>query len=161
ERWARVEVRAARSGTVLEQNISIGDMVSTSDDLFKVADLSRLRVLAYAYEEDLPRLDGLAADQRQWTISGPAATQMPPGKGDFEQIGRIIDPTQHTALVMGWVDNDNSLLRVGQFITATIQLPPPGNEVILPVSALIEKGSEKYIFVQSESNATIFTRRQV
>ncbi|HEY2415384.1 MAG TPA: efflux RND transporter periplasmic adaptor subunit [Pirellulaceae bacterium] len=161
ERWARVEVRAARSGTILEQNIAIGDIVATSDDLFKVADLSRLRVLAYAYEEDLPRLDTLTTDQRQWIISVPADPQMSPRQGVFEQIGRIIDPTQHTALVMGWVDNENSMLRVGQFITATITLPSPGNEVVVPVSALVEKGSEKYVFVQSDAEATQFTRRQV
>ena len=46
-------------GTVIERNVALGDLVDTNTDLFKVADLSRLRVVAHAYEEDLPSLDAL------------------------------------------------------------------------------------------------------
>ena len=53
-------------------------------------------------------------------------------RGEFDQIGRIIDPNQHTALVMGWVDNAQGQLRVGQFITATIDLPTGQHEVAVP-----------------------------
>ena len=124
QQWARVEIRAALDGVVLERNIAVGDIVSTEDDLFKVADLSRLRVLAYAYEENLPKLDALSPEQRKWTVSLPANPEMPPQEGTFDRIGSIIDPTQHTALVMGWVDNAAGTLRAGQFVTATVDVLP-------------------------------------
>lgn len=158
--WARVEVRAAFDGIVLERNVAVGDLVEPEDDLFKVADLSRFRVLAYAYEEDLPRLDALDATRRSWTITVPASRDLPPQTGEFEQIGRIIDPAQHTAMVMGWVDNVAGRLRAGQFITASVTLPSPGNETVLPESALIEKGGEKLVFVQTDPHP-IFTLRRV
>lgn len=160
ERWARVEVRSAIDGVVLERNVAVGDIVAPSDDLFKVADLSRLRVLAFAYEEDLPQLDALTADQRRWTITVPANPQAPPQSGAIGQIGHIIDPTQHTALVMGWVDNSNGILRAGQFIAAAVALPPPGNEVVVPASALIEKGGEDLVFVKTADDP-VFTQRRV
>ena len=55
-----IEVRSPLDGVILEKNIALGDLVDTNLDLFKIADLSRLRVMAHAYEEDLPLLDALA-----------------------------------------------------------------------------------------------------
>ena len=118
-------------------------------------------MVAYAYEEDLPRLDALAADQRVWTIAVPANPAAPPQRGAIEQIGEIIDPAQHTALIMGWVDNTHGLVRVGQFITATVSLPPPGNEVVLPASSLIEKGGRKWVVFVQTSDPPVFMRRRV
>lgn len=160
QQWARVEVRAALNGIVLERNIAVGDLVSSEDDLFKVADLTQLRVLAYAYEEDLPRLDKLTSAQRRWTISVPTDPTLPHQEAAIDQIGHIIDPTQHTALVMGWIDNSAGRLRAGQFISATIDLPPPGNEAAVPRSAIIEKGGESLVFVQT-SPEPVFIRRSV
>ena len=160
DKWARVEIRAALNGVVLECNAALGDIISVTDDLFKVADLTRLRVLAYAYEEDLPQLDSLPREQRRWTITIPADSSAAPQTGEIEQIGRIIDPTQHTALIMGWVDNTSGRLRAGQFITAAVQLPCPGNEVAIPASAVIEKGGETIVFVQTASDP-IYAQRRV
>src|SRR5262249_17887412 len=42
--WARVEVRAPQDGTILEKNVTVGDIVDTAADLFKIADLNRLSV---------------------------------------------------------------------------------------------------------------------
>src|SRR5262249_25519588 len=64
---ARVEVRAPLAGTILEKNANVGGIVDTTADLFKVADLSRLTVLAHAYEEDLPALLALPRPIR-WSI---------------------------------------------------------------------------------------------
>ena len=66
--WARVEVLPL-DGVVIERNVALGDLVDTTSDLFKVADLSRLRVVAHAYEEDLPRLDALQGDHRAWSVT--------------------------------------------------------------------------------------------
>lgn len=146
--WARVEVRAPLTGVVLERNITTGEMVQTTDELFKIADLSRLRVVAYAYEEDLPRLDALPADQRRWRVTVPAEPEAEPQDGAIDRIGQIVDPAQHTALVMGWVPNPAGRLRVGQFVTATVRLACPRDEVVIPAAALLETGVEKFVFVQ-------------
>src|SRR5207249_2982863 len=45
--WARLEVRSEVDGVILERNINISDIVDTSVDLFKLADLSRLVVNAH------------------------------------------------------------------------------------------------------------------
>ena len=138
-----------------------GDLIDTSTDLFKVADLSRLRVTAHAYEEDLPALDALPAGQRAWSIvvnSEPGVVLRP---GSFDQIGSIIDPNQHTALVMGWVDNPDGHLRAGQFVTARIPLPPPKDELAIPSSALVDEGGRPFIFLQPEAKETTYARQAI
>jgi len=161
QRWARAEVRAPLDGAILEKNIALGDLVDTSLDLFKIADLSRLRVMAHAYEEQLPLLDNLAGSQRQWTISVQSDKEVPPLAGKFEQIGKVIDPNEHAALITGWVDNRAGRLRAGQFITAMVELPLPEGEVSLPASALVEEGQRQFVFVQPDAAKSEYVRRAI
>ena len=62
-------MRAPFAGVVLEKNITTGDIVDTNLDLFKVADLDRLGVMADVYEEDLPALESLCARRPQMDAS--------------------------------------------------------------------------------------------
>ena len=160
--WARVEVKAAIDGVVVEKNVTVGDVVDTTLDLFKIADLTRLDVLAHAYEEDLPLLEDLPPQERHWTIHLKSdTTDAKPLSGSFNQIGNIIDPNQHTALVMGWVNNMSGRLRVGQFVTAEVDLPSNSAEVAVPVTSLVDEDAITYIFVQPDPRELTFTRRKV
>ena len=49
---------------------------------------------------------------------------------------------------MGWVDNPEGRLLIGQFVTATVSLHPPKNQVVVPVGALIEDGAGASVFIQ-------------
>jgi cobalt-zinc-cadmium efflux system membrane fusion protein len=161
QQWAKLELVSPLDGIVVQSNVVLGDLVDTSTDLFQIADLSRLQVIAHAYEEDLPALDDVPPGQHPWTIEvggGPEAIRR---QGKFDQVGCIIDPNQHTALVMGWVDNANGRLRVGQFITATLQLPPAKHEVSIPATALLEEAEKQFIFVQPDAKSLQFVRRRI
>lgn len=159
ETWARVEVRAPQDGMILEKNVSAGDIVDTNADLFKIGDLSCLAVWAHVYEDDLRVLEKLRLPT-PWTVRIPAA----PGlalPGHLEQIGPVVDQNQHTALVLGHVDNPNGTLKVGQFITATVTLPPPADEVEVPADAVVEDGRESIVFVRPDPSKLHFIRRRV
>jgi cobalt-zinc-cadmium efflux system membrane fusion protein len=162
ETWAQVEVRAPFAGTVVEKNVAEGDVVDTATELFKIADLSRLTVWAHAYEEQLPLLQEL---QRQgpipWKVRLQANPAAEPLTGTVERIGDIIDPNQRTALVTGQVDNSAGQLLVGQFITATVELPPAADEVEIPTTALVEDGRESVVFVQPDPGKPVYAARRV
>jgi cobalt-zinc-cadmium efflux system membrane fusion protein len=159
--WARVEIRSVIDGTIVEKNVAVGDVVDTQLDLFKIANLERLDVLAHAYEEDLPVLESLKPEEQRWKILLKGDPMTKPLAGSFDQLSSIIDPNQHTALVMGWVDNKEKRLRVGQFVTAIIELPPQPNEVEVPASALVDDEGETYVFVQENVSESKFTLRRV
>ena len=66
--WARVEVRAPLDGIVVEKNVAVGDIIDTTTDLFKVANVDSLTVWANAYEENLPALLDLPPEKLRWTV---------------------------------------------------------------------------------------------
>lgn len=157
--WARVEIRAAIDGVILEKNITKGDLVETTSDLFKIGDVSRLIVWAHLYEEDLPLLEKLPRPVA-WTVSLAARPDVR-FEGRLEKISSVIDPAQHTALVSGRVENPTGDLKIGQFVTVTVQLPPCADEVELPASAVVEDGHDSVVFVQPEADTPKFARRPV
>ncbi len=152
--WPRVEVIAPFDGIVVEKNVALGDFVDTSTNLFQIANLDKLMVWAHAREEDLPALEALTPQQRRWKVHLHAEPKAEPLQGTIDVIGFTIDPNQHTAVVMGLVDNPKGLhsvegrLRSGQFVTATVDLPAFANEVVIPTAALVEDGDQSIVFVQ-------------
>jgi membrane fusion protein, heavy metal efflux system len=164
EEWARVEVRAKQDGVILERNVNVGDLIDPSADLFKIGDLSRLVVWANIYDTDLPQLQELQSQEPPrpipWRVQVPSRPGLSFG-GSLEQIGAVIDPNQHTALASGVVDNPGGVLRVGEFVTATVELPPPEGEVEVPAAAVVEDGRESIVFVQPEPQQPRFVRKHV
>jgi cobalt-zinc-cadmium efflux system membrane fusion protein len=164
--WARVEIRAPISGVIVEKNVVRGHIVDTTTDLFKVADMSRLAVYASVYEEDLQLLrrerDYYATEPVPWQVyltSDPMRRSLQsPG---IEKVGLIVDPNQHTALVFGRVDNTDGQLRVGQFVTATVNLPPSPGVVSVPAAALDEDGQASYVVVRPDPDKPRFQLRRV
>ena len=159
--WADVEIRAPLSGTVLERNGTVGEIVATGVDLFTIADLSRMGVLANIYEDDIHKLTELSPEQQTWKVRLQAEPESPPIVGRFEVIGHVIDPSQHTAAVVGWIENPGHRLRTGQFITATIELPGPTDAVVVPNSAIIDEGATATIFVARDADMLDIRARHV
>jgi membrane fusion protein, heavy metal efflux system len=121
--WGRVTLRAPFDGVILEENVAVGEKVSDPTvNLFQIADLSRLLVIAHCPEEALPMLSSLRRDQRRWTVH--TAFAPPEGlPGTITEIGHVIDPNQHTAIVKGYIDNPGQKIRGTQFATATVNGP--------------------------------------
>ena len=159
--WAEVEVRSPFDGVILEKNIVAGDIVDTTLDLFKIADMNVLGVMANVYEEDLPKLEALVPAERRWSVQLKSQPDASPIDGTFDLIGSIVDPNQHTAAVMGWLDNRDGRLRAGQFITAAIELPVTDDEVMIPDTALVEGADSGTVLVASDESARQVTRRKV
>jgi cobalt-zinc-cadmium efflux system membrane fusion protein len=157
--WARVELRAPDEGVVIERNVALHEMVvDNTTNLFQIAKVDRLAVLANVPEDDLPALEALTPGQRRWTVRTVGA---PPVLGYIDDIGYLIDPNQHTAVVKGHIDNPGERLRGGQFITATVELPPPAGVVEVPMDAVVEDGQQSIVFVQSDPVKHHYTMRRV
>jgi cobalt-zinc-cadmium efflux system membrane fusion protein len=158
--WARIEIRAHFAGTLVEKNVNPGDLVDTSTELFKIEDMRRLQVLANVREEDLPALlaEGLPLP---WTVRLGADPNAKPLPGEIVHISPTVDPTQHTALAMGYVDNPDRRMRGAQFITAEVTFPPPKNTVEIPTAALVEDGRDSVVFVQPDPDKPVYVMKRV
>jgi cobalt-zinc-cadmium efflux system membrane fusion protein len=161
ESWPRVEMRAPFDGTILEKTVGLHSYVDTSTDLFKIAKLDKLAVYANAYEEDLPALQALKPEQRRWQIRVLNEPHAKPLPGTIETIGYTIDPNQHTAIVIGRVDNPEERLRVNQQVVAEVALSPEPDQVVIPMSALVEDGRESVVFIQPDPAKPYYRQERV
>src|SRR5262249_56338481 len=89
--WAKVEVRSPLEGTILEKNVTVGDIVDTATDLYKIADLRTLAVWAHVYEDDLPALLALPPDQRTWGVRLPSDPSAMALKRTIYRTTQLID----------------------------------------------------------------------
>jgi cobalt-zinc-cadmium efflux system membrane fusion protein len=168
--WAKVEIRAVRSGTIMEKNINPGDLVDSTLDLFKIGDLSWLEVWVHIFEEDLQLLKDLPRPT-PWTVTvvskqklsnPPDPNQKPKPNGVMQGIRPVLDPIQRTALVTGKVENPKGELKIGQLVTATIEMPVEKDIVIVPTEAVVEDGRNSVVLVQSgDEKEPRFVRKQV
>jgi cobalt-zinc-cadmium efflux system membrane fusion protein len=162
DEWARVALRAPDDGVIVERNVSLHEMVvDNTINLFQIAKVERLTVLANAPEDDLPTLLRLPAHLRTWvvrTVGTPAGEGIP---GTIDDISYLIDVNQHNAVVKGHIDNPEGRLRGGQFVSCTVQLPPPEDVVEVPVSAVVDDGRQCVVFVQPDPARSEYTMRRV
>lgn len=174
--WAEYAVRAPFDGVIVENNAHIGAVVDPTVDLFKVAKMDRLLVLANVYEEDLSKLqklmDAAPAPASPGTLAGADRpdpqgwlityqTGMEPAVGRFEKLGAVIDPMQHTGTVSGWVDNQKGKLFLGQFVTATVRLPADPALLAVPLEAVVEDADGTAVFAATDPDGRTFARRPV
>jgi cobalt-zinc-cadmium efflux system membrane fusion protein len=160
--WGRVTLRAPFDGVIVERNLHVDEMVvDNTVNLFQIADVNRLLVVASCPEDELPTLEALGHGERRWSVRTVGAASATGLSGSIDEIGYVIDPNQHTAVIKGYVDNPGERIRAGQFVTATVNIPPPGNVVEIPTDALVEDGKQSLVFIQPDAGVHRFTMRRV
>jgi len=163
--WARVEIRSPVDGVIIERNVSLHEIVvDNTTNLFQIAKVDKLIIFAYCPEDDLPLLDALPTDQRRWTVKTVGSD---PIAGFIDDVSYLIDPNQHSAVVKGHINNPinpntgQPVLRGTQFVTATVQQPPPEDAVEIPTSAIVDDGKQCAVFVQTDASKHHYTLRRV
>lgn len=138
-------VVASISGTVVERKVTRGQVVQPADELFTVADLSRVWVVGEVPENAAA---GVRAGQ---------AVEIDTGAGDrivgkLIWVSDIVDPQTRTVTVRTEVDNAERTLKPSMLATLLIQSRPE-ERVVVPTSAVVREDNRDYVFVRtSETN---------
>jgi Cu(I)/Ag(I) efflux system membrane fusion protein len=146
-------VHSPISGTVLEKKVVEGQYVTEGQDLYLLADLSRLWLSAKVYEQELGGIK----------IGQLAVARFPafPGR-DFEGRIRFIDPVlepaTRTAGVRIELPNPGGLLKPGMFATAELRVDL-GRGLAIPKSAVLDTGVRQVVYVRL--SPTRFAGREV
>jgi cobalt-zinc-cadmium efflux system membrane fusion protein len=160
--WPRVELRAPDDGTIVERNVTAHEMVvDNTVNLFQIAKVDRLIVIANAPEDELPTLNGLSGLYRHWSVRTVGAEELAGISGAIEEIGYLLDPNQHTAVIKGAIENPGGRIRAGQFVSATISIPPPTDVVEIPADSVVDDGAQAVVFVQTDPDKHYYTMRRV
>jgi cobalt-zinc-cadmium efflux system membrane fusion protein len=110
-------------------------------------------------EDELGKV--LARDQRErWQKAVVDAAKL--GLvGPVDEIGYLIDQNTHTAVLKGFIRNEDGALRAGQYVTATIDLPREENVVEIPMAAVADDGRQTVVFVQPDPAKPLYTMKRV
>jgi len=137
-------LRSPVSGYVLEKTVLSGQFVGADQNLFTVADLSTIWVLADVYEQDFAGIKvGQSAEMTLTALPGETIA----GKVAF--IYPSVSAKSRTLKVRLEFANPSLLLRPGMY--ADVQLLQDNEPVLaLPTDAVMDGGETKYTFVVHE-----------
>ncbi len=148
-------VPAPINGVVLTRAANLGLVVSTAQELFTVADLSTVWIMASINEKDFASVRvGTAA-----TVTAPAY----PGrlwKGRVIYIQPQVDPTTRTAQARIEVANPREDLRIDMYTDVDFTsagVPGP----VVPEAAVQSIGERRFVFLPVKDNDGTFALRQV
>ena len=131
------------AGVVVARDASLGEMASPSDQLFTVADLTRLWIELDIYERDLSRVaQGQAVD----VTTGAYPGRTFPGR--IVYVGDIVDPEKRTVRARVEIPNADMSLKPGMFANALIRIGGEGPPVpAVPREAVQEVEGRTVVFV--------------
>jgi len=153
---AVVNIYAPVSGTIVEQNVAPAGSVHTPDNqqnLFTIANLSRVWVLCDVYENDLPIIKiGDTADIRLNAYPDRIF------HGRISNIGKVLDPNIRTVKVRIELANPG-MMRVGMFVTATFYGLHGRKNAVVPTGAILHLHDRDWVFIPDDQGR--FRRTQV
>ncbi len=146
---SRMHVCAPISGTMIEKFAVEGDYVKEGQPICRLADLSRVWLMLELFPED-------AAVIREGQVVQTEVQSLPGRKFD----GRVtfIDPTvdlkTRTVSVRVVMQNGESLLRVGDYADATIDVDlsdeSRGEALVIPRNAVLMAGGHSVVYVETD-----------
>ena len=135
-----LEVRAPATGIVLARNISLNQWFRAGEELYRVADISRVWVLADTYANEANYIKPgmkvkISYSQMKKTFEGTISKVLPQ-----------VDPATRTLKVRIEVNNPDYVLRPDMFVDIELPVSLP-ETVSVPADAVIETGLKRTVYV--------------
>ena len=149
----QLKITAPEDGFVLARNVSIGQKFQRGDELYRIADLRRVWILADVFGRDT-----------ELVRPGMAAEVSLPGRGRTLRatISRDVlpqfDQASQALKVRLDVDNRDYLLRPDMFVDVELPIAFPA-AIAVPAEAVLDSGVKKTVFV--ERSEGVFEPREV
>ena len=160
EPFGQLTLVAPIGGTIIEQNVVRGQLVGTSDTLYRIADLSRVWVWCDVYESDL------AALHERVTSDKPVPAEVRVGafpqaafRGTVDMIDNQIDRETRTLKVRVVVDNPEEKLKPGMFAKVSIDLDGVQTIIRVPETAVLSDAGRQFVFTRLSDE--LWVRRDV
>ena len=141
-------------GTVIEQHITLGELVTPADKPYAIADLGTLWILLDIYEKDIARVT--AGTPAQVQVDAYPTEHFP---GRITYVSNVLDEQTRTAQARVELGNADGRLRPGMFATAEIQRPTAEQRavVVVPENAVQRVHERSVVFVE-EAPGTYLAR---
>jgi len=145
ERSAKVlktlPIHAPLTGTVITKTALAGMHVNPGDQLYTIADLTKIWVLADIYEYELPLIK--KGHTALVSLSYAPQNQY---QSLIEFIYPTVDPETRTAKVRFELNNPSEIFKPGMFANVELTVPL-GKRLAVPQNAVLESGERQIIFI--------------
>lgn len=129
------------TGTVIRKEILQGAHVEPGEELYTIADLSRVWILADIYEYELPSIK--VGQEATVTLSYDPTIKL---RGRIAFIYPTVDPKTRTAVVRFEVDNAGDKLKPEMYTNVELHIPL-GVHLAVPEGAVLDTGTRTIVFV--------------
>ncbi|MBV9481009.1 MAG: efflux RND transporter periplasmic adaptor subunit [Acidobacteria bacterium] len=147
-----IDIVSPTDGLVLSRTITPGQHFDRSTEFYRIADLSRVWIVAEIFGSDAQRLHPGAiagvtlADQKK-TFTARVTSVLPE-----------VDPATRTLQLRLEADNPSLALRPDMFVDVDLPVSMPAG-LTIPIDAVVDSGSEQRVFVERGDGR--FEARQV
>ncbi len=147
-------LRAPFAGVVTKFDVAVGEVVESEKELFTLADISTVWVLADVYEKDLAKI----------TTTGTVTVKVDayPDRtftGRITHVSDLIDPATRAAKVRCVVDNRDGALKLDMFAKITLGTAEERQALTVPADAVQQVDNQALVFVRQSE--TRFERKNV
>ena len=149
-----LEIKAPISGKIVERNITVGEYIESTKNLFRIIDISKLWVDAQIYEKDISKVK---LGQKVDVILKAYPDKI--YKGEIIYIGDVLNSDTKTITVRTILNNPENILKPYMFSTLRIYYGDGKNRLTVPISAVESDNEEKFVFVVEDGN--VFEKRNV
>jgi len=137
-----LHIHSPATGTILKIGVQEGQHITPSTDLYHLADLSRVWVMADIFEHELAWVEE-GAHASMSVDSLPGVTF----HGRVEYVYPFLNPKTRTARVRLVFDNPDLLLKPDSFSTVILAGSARGDALVVPSEAVIRSGTRNTVFV--------------
>jgi len=154
KRLADTSITATIAGVVTHRGVKVGDLVTTTQPLFRIEDLEVLEAEVHIPEQDFLKVR--AGQEAELSVDAyPDASFA----GTVERVNPVIDSQSGTAQATLSIDNPRGLLRPGMFVRVRIVTDVHRDTWIVPKEAVLIQGDRKAVFAVRDGVAReVFVR---
>jgi RND family efflux transporter MFP subunit len=147
-----IKIASPVDGFIIQRNILVGQRVDKGAELYRIADLRRVWILADVYENQLPFI------RSGMTATVTAAQQNRRYGATVSAAQPIFDEDARTMKVRLETDNQGFILKPGMFVDVAFDIELP-DTLAVPADAIVDTGLRKTLFVDRGNG--FFEARQI
>jgi len=139
----QLHIHSPFEGRVINIGVRDGQYVTPRDEIYLIADLSRIWVNADVFEDELAWLK--LGDRAEMHVRAqPGRTY----RGKITFIHPVMNNKSRTVQVRLEFDNEDLSLKPGMFANVVLYTDPQPEALVVPSEAIVRSGSREQVFVQ-------------
>lgn len=131
------------SGAVTQRDITLGERVDPSKQVFRIVNLNPIWVMVDIFQEQIPNVK----QGQEVLIATPSHQNL---RGKISSVGTVVDDSTKTLHVRIVTENPEGILRPGMFVQAQIVIGSKDKQtLIVPDSALVKDGDMRFVYIKN------------